>query len=131
MHVIFRTKVNPERQTNIKKRCCILLPDPAAIEGKDEAEAEVEASTGESRLGGANDSEGVWWGLDGGCWMVCRECPPSTEGILCGPSKSYSSFTISAELGPELVRVSPDKSEPNHKDVVSSLMIAPIARLHF
>lgn len=37
------------------------------------------------------------------------ECPPSTEGRFCDPSKSYSSFTISAELGP-VVSVSPDKS---------------------
>lgn len=78
--------------------------------GKDDVEAEVEASAGGSRFGVANDSEGFGRLLDGGCWMVWMECPPSMEGRLCGPSKSYSSLTISAELGAELVSVSPDKS---------------------
>lgn len=78
--------------------------------GKDDVEAEVEASAGGSRFGVANASEGVGRLLDGGCWMVWMECPPSMEGRLCGPSKSYSSLTISAELGAELVSVSPDKS---------------------
>lgn len=32
------------------------------------------------------------------------------EGRLCGPSKSYSSLTISAELGAEVVSVSPERS---------------------
>lgn len=90
---------------------CILLPDPAAMAGKDDDDAEVEASAGGSRFGVANDSEGAGRLLDGGCWMVWMECPPSMEGRLCCPSKSYSSLTISAELGPELVRVSPDKSD--------------------
>lgn len=48
----------------------ILLPDPAAMAGKDDVEAEVEASAGGSRFGAANDSEGVGRLLDGGCWMV-------------------------------------------------------------
>lgn len=93
---------------------CILLPDPAAMAGKDEVAAEVEASAGGSRFGVANGSEGVGQPTDGGCWMVWMEWPPSIEGKLCGPSKSYSSFTIIAELGPELgpelVNVSPDRS---------------------
>lgn len=42
--------------------------------------------------------------------MVWRECPPSTEGILCGPSKSYSSLIGRDELGPGPVRVNPDRS---------------------
>lgn len=90
----------------------LALPDPAAMAGKDDVEAEVEASAGGSRFGVANDSEGAGRPVDGGCWMVCMECPPSMEGRLCGPSKSYSSLTISAELGPEGVSVSPDKSMP-------------------
>lgn len=78
--------------------------------GKDAVEEEVEASAGGSRFGVANDSEGAGRLPEGGCWMVWIEWPPSIEGRLCGPSKSYSSLTISAELGPELVSVSPDKS---------------------
>lgn len=35
---------------------CILLLDAAGIEGKDDADAEVEASVGGSRLGVGNDS---------------------------------------------------------------------------
>ena len=70
----------------------------------------MEASEGGSRLGVGNDSAGAGRLLDGGCWMVWRECPPSTEDRLGCPSKSYSSLTISVELGPELVRVNPDKS---------------------
>lgn len=90
----------------------LALPDPAAIAGKDDAEAEVEASVGGSRFGAANDSDGVGRLLDGGCWMVWRVWPPSIVGRVGCPSKSYSSLTIRAELGPELVRVSPDKSMP-------------------
>ncbi|TNN55932.1 hypothetical protein EYF80_033868 [Liparis tanakae] len=70
--------------------------------GKEDVEAEVEASAGGSRFGLANGSEGGGQPADGGCWMVWRECPPSIEGRLCGPSKSYSSLTIRAEVGPEL-----------------------------
>lgn len=43
--------------------------------------------------------------------MVWMQWPPSMEGRLCGPSKSYSSFTISPELDAEVVSVRPDKSE--------------------
>lgn len=78
--------------------------------GKDDVDAEVEASEGGSRFGVANASEGAGRLPDGGCWMVWRECPPSMEGRLGCPSKSYSSLTISPELDPEPVRVSPDKS---------------------
>lgn len=42
--------------------------------------------------------------------MVWMQWPPSMEGRLCGPSKSYSSFTISPELDAEVVSVRPDKS---------------------
>ena len=98
---------------------CILLPDPAAMAGKDDVEAEVEASAGGSRFGVANDSDGAGRLPDGGCWMVWMECPPSMEGRLCGPSKSYSSLTISAELGPELVSVSPDKSVDQEKENIN------------
>lgn len=90
----------------------LALADPAAMAGKDDVEAEVEASAGGSRFGATNGSEGAGQLLDGGCWMVWMECPPSMEGRLCCPSKSYSSFTINAEVGPEGVRVSPDKSMP-------------------
>lgn len=78
--------------------------------GKDDVEAEVEASAGGSRFGVTNDSEGAGRLLEGGCWMVWMECPPSMEGRHCGLSKSYSSLTISAELGAEVVSVSPDRS---------------------
>jgi len=88
----------------------ILPPGPAAMAGKEDVEAEVEASAAGSRFGLSNGSEGGGQPADGGCWMVWRECPPSIEGRLCGPSKSYSSLTIRAELGPELVSVSPDRS---------------------
>lgn len=84
--------------------------------GKDDVEAEVEASAGGSRFGLANDSDGAGRLPDGGCWIVWMECPPSMEGRLCGPSKSYSSLTISAELGPELVSVRPDKSVDRRKE---------------
>ena len=50
--------------------------------GKDDVEAEVEASADGSRFGVANGSEGVGRPADGGCWMVWMECPPSIEGIL-------------------------------------------------
>lgn len=90
----------------------LALPDPAAIAGKDDVEAEVEASEGGSRAGELKDSGGAGRLLEGGCWIVWMECPPSIEGRLCCPSKSYSSLTISAVLGPELVSVSPDKSMP-------------------
>lgn len=43
--------------------------------------------------------------------MVWMQWPPSMEGRLCGPSKSYSSFTISPELAAEVVSVRPDRSE--------------------
>lgn len=43
--------------------------------------------------------------------MVWMQWPPSMEGRLCGPSKSYSSFTISPKLDAEVVSVRPDKSE--------------------
>lgn len=43
--------------------------------------------------------------------MVWMQWPPSMEGRLCGPSKSYSSFTINPELDAEVVSVRPDKSE--------------------
>ena len=76
-----------------------------------EDEAEVEASDMGSRAGETKASEGPGWLPEGGCWMVWRECPPSMEDKLGGGSKSYSSLTMSPELGPELVRVSPDKSE--------------------
>lgn len=60
----------------------LALPDPAGMGGKDEVEAEVEASAGGRRFGAAKASE--WGGLlpDGGCWMVCMEWPPSMEGRL-------------------------------------------------
>lgn len=48
--------------------------------------------------------------MDGGCWMVWRECPPSTIGRLGGASKSYSSFTVIDVPVPEPVRVSPERS---------------------
>lgn len=105
-----RTQMRQGQTENYTEIFYYLLPDPAAMAGKDDVEAEVEASAGGSRFGVANDSEGAGRLLDGGCWMVWIECPPSMEGRLCCPSKSYSSLTISAELGPELVRVSPDKS---------------------
>lgn len=79
--------------------------------GKDDVDAEVEASAGGSRLDVPNESEGAGRLLAGGCWMVWMQWPPSMEGRLCGPSKSYSSLTISAELDAELVSVRPDKSE--------------------
>ena len=93
-------------------RChiCVLLPAPAAMVGKEE-EAEVEASDRGSRAGEPKASEGPGRLPEGGCWMVWMEWPPSMEGKLGGESKSYSSLTMSPELGPELVRVSPDKSE--------------------
>ena len=84
--------------------------------GKADEEAEVEASAGGRRFGVAKGSEGAGRLVEGGCWMVWMECPPSIEGRLCGPSKSYSSFTIKAELGPELVRVSPDRSVHEEQD---------------
>ena len=46
---------------------CILLLDPAAMAGKDDAEAEVEASVGGRRFGLPNDSDEAEWLLDGGC----------------------------------------------------------------
>lgn len=56
------------RDTQIEKMLnCILLPDPAAMAGKDDVEADVEASAGGSRFGVANDSEGAGRLLDGGC----------------------------------------------------------------
>lgn len=48
--------------------------------------------------------------------MVWMQWPPSMEGRLCGPSKSYSSFTISPELDAEVVSVRPDKSEEKGKE---------------
>lgn len=65
--------------------------------GKDDVEDEVEVSAGESRFGTANDSAGAPRLLDGGCWIVWMECPPSMEGTFCGPSKSYSSLTTRPE----------------------------------
>lgn len=50
-----------------------LLPDPGASAGNAEVEAEVDASAGGSRFGGANGSEGGGRLLEGGCWMVCME----------------------------------------------------------
>lgn len=38
--------------------------------GKDDVDAEVEASAGGSRLDVPNDSEGAGRLLAGGCWMV-------------------------------------------------------------
>lgn len=109
-NLLLRIRTNTQTSAHNILYNCILLPEPAAMAGKDDVEAEVEASAGGSRFGVANDSGGAGRLLDGGCWMVWMECPPSMEGRLCGPSKSYSSLTISAELGAEVVSVSPDKS---------------------
>ena len=103
----------------------LLLPDPAAMAGKDDDEADVEASAGGSRFGVPNASEGTGRLPDGGCWMVWRECPPSMEGKLGCPSKSYSSFTIIPELDPELFRVSPDKSVGQGKKDVEQVTDNP------
>lgn len=103
-----------ERLWILSSLLTILLPDPAAM-AKDDVEAEVEASVGGSRFDGTNGSEALGW-LAGGCWMVWMQWPPSMEGRLCGPSKSYSSFTISPELDAEVVSVRPDKSEEKRKE---------------
>ena len=105
------TKANVRPSKSIDISTFILLPDPAAMAGKDDVEADVEASDGGSRVGVPKGSEGAERLAEGGCWMVWREWPPSMEGRLGCPSKSYSSLTISPVLVPELVSVSPDRSE--------------------
>lgn len=88
LHVQTYTNKGTNKHTHTEEcsTTSILLPDPAAMAGKDDVEAEVEASAGGSRFGVPNGSDGAGRLLDGGCWMVWMECPPSMEGRLCGPS---------------------------------------------